>query len=164
MLLIIKENPNEFMTKILYKELSYEINRLLFETHNTLSRFRNEKQYADFFEELLKREKIKYVREYRFEDQQYGQDKVRCICDFIIDDKIILEFKTKSFIEKKDYYQARRYLTTLNLELAIVVNFRQYRLTPKRVLNGEFIKCDSFINSDKSSYSEHSGHNSDHSD
>jgi len=62
---------------------------------------------------------------------------VRCICDFIIDDKIIIEFKAKNFITKEDYYQAKRYLVTLNLELAIIVNFRQYRLSPKRVLNSK---------------------------
>ena len=73
------------MDKVVHKELSYQITGLLFETHKTLGRFRNEKQYADYFEKLLKQEGIKYVREYKFEDQQYGQNKIRCICDFIVD-------------------------------------------------------------------------------
>ena len=62
------------MTKILYKELSYKINGLLFETHKALGRFRNEKQCADYFERLLKRENIKYAREYRFVDHQYWEN------------------------------------------------------------------------------------------
>lgn len=113
---------------------------MLFKIHKELGRFRNEKQYADYFEELLKKEKIKYEREYRFIDNKYGQDQVRCICDFIIDRKVILEFKAKNFITKEDYYQAKRYLITLNLQLALLVNFRQYRLAPKRVLNSNFLK------------------------
>ncbi|MDD5290514.1 MAG: GxxExxY protein [Patescibacteria group bacterium] len=128
------------MEKVAHKELSYKITGLLFKTHKELDRFRNEKQYADYFEELLKQAGIKYVREYKFEDQQYGQGRVRCICDFIIDDKVILEFKAKNFITKEDYYQTKRYLITLNLQLAIIVNFRQVRLAPKRVLNSNFLK------------------------
>lgn len=74
------------------------------------------------------------------EDQQYGQNKIRCICDFIVDGKIILEFKAKNFITKEDYYQVKRYLVTLNLQLAILVNFRQKRIIPKRILNSNFYR------------------------
>jgi GxxExxY protein len=128
------------MEGIIYKDLSYEINGLLFKTQKELGYFRNEKQYGDYFEGLLKENGIKYVREYRFEDRQFGNEIVRCVCDFIVDDKIILEFKAKNFIGKEDYYQAKRYLATLNLKLAIIVNFRQRTLYPKRVLNNIFSK------------------------
>ncbi|MFH1822094.1 MAG: GxxExxY protein, partial [Patescibacteria group bacterium] len=50
----------------------------------------------------------------------------------------ILEFKTKDFITKEDYFQVKRYLITLNLKLALLVNFRQKRLVPKRILNKEY--------------------------
>ena len=126
------------MERIIYKELSYRTTGLLFKAHQDLGCYRNEKQYSDYFEELLKQEKINHVREYRFKDNQYGKSKVRCICDLIIEDKIILEFKTRDFISKENYYQVKRYLTTLNLELGIIVNFRQKRLLPKRVLNGQY--------------------------
>ena len=81
----------------------------------------------------------KYGREFRFEDHRYGQEKTRCICDFVVDGKIVLEFKAKDYITKDDYYQTQRYLSILNLELAVIVNFRQKRLVPKRVLNSRFI-------------------------
>ena len=45
------------MEKILYKDLSCKINGLLFKTHKELGKYRNEKQYADFIENLLKEEK-----------------------------------------------------------------------------------------------------------
>ena len=128
------------MDKVVYKELSYKINGLLFKVHKELGCYRNEKQYGDYFENLLIKDEVKYVREYRFEDHQYSQGKVRCICDFIIEDKIILEFKTKDFISKNDYFQLKRYLIILNLHLGVLVNFRQHRLAPKRVLNSNFYK------------------------
>jgi GxxExxY protein len=121
--------------KVLYKKLSYQIVGLLYKVHSNLGRYRNEKQYSDYFEILLEKDKIKFVREYRFEDNQYGKKKVRCICDFIIDDKIIIEFKAKDSLSKDDYFQVKRYLETLNLQLAILVNFRQPRIVPKRILN-----------------------------
>lgn len=40
--------------KVIYKELSYKINGLLFKAHKDLGRYRNEKQCADYFEQLLK--------------------------------------------------------------------------------------------------------------
>jgi len=124
--------------KVIYKELSYKINGLFFKTHQELGRFRNEKQYSDYFEKLLIENNIKHVREYGFEDKQYGKDVVRCVCDFVVDDKIIIEFKAKNFITKEDYFQTKRYLVSLNLHLGIIVNFRQYRLSPKRVINGDW--------------------------
>ena len=128
------------MEGVIYKDLSYKIVGLLFKTHKVLGRFRNEKQYADFYENLLKVNNIKYIRKYKFKDQKFGAGNVRCVCDFIIDDKMILEFKAENFITTKDYFQAKRYLVTLNLKLAIIVNFRQFRLSPKRVLNKDYKK------------------------
>jgi GxxExxY protein len=123
------------MDKIIYKDLSYKITGLLFKAHQELGIYRNEKQYCDFFEKLLIKEGISHEREYKFCEHQYGQGDVRCICDFIIESKIIVEFKSKNFITKDDYFQVKRYLTTLNLKLGILVNFRQKRLAPKRILN-----------------------------
>lgn len=120
------------MEKILCKDLSYKINGLLFKTHKELGRFRNEKQYSDYFEKLLIENNVKYDREYRVDDIKGGSDKIRCICDFIVDNKIILEFKAKDFITKEDYYQLKRYLVTLELELGIIVNFRQKRIYPTK--------------------------------
>ena len=123
--------------KIVQKELSYKIVGLLFKTHKDLGIYKNEKQYCDYFEGLLKKEKINYNREFKFLEDE--EKRARCICDFIIEYKIILEFKAKNFITKEDYYQMKRYLTSLYLQLGIIVNFRQKRLAPKRVLNKEFL-------------------------
>ena len=41
--------------KLLYPELSYRLCGFCYQVHNKLGRFRNEKQYADALEEVLKR-------------------------------------------------------------------------------------------------------------
>ncbi len=120
--------------KVVYRELSYKITGFLFQAHKDLGRFRKEKQYGDYIEDLLKANKVDYQREYRI----ITQEKVRDIADFIIDNKIILELKAKDFIINEDYDQIKRYLITLNLKLGLLVNFRQTRVSVKRVLNSSY--------------------------
>jgi len=133
-------NSKKKTLKIFYPELSYIIYGLFYKIHNQLGRFRNEKQYADAFEELLKENKINYVREFALPVSFKGEKKRRNIPDFILDDKIIIDFKAKRIITKEDYYQMRRYLTSYKKKLGILVNFRQPSLAPKRILNTELLK------------------------
>ena len=130
--------------KIIYPELSYKLNGLFYKTHNHLGRYRNEKQYGDYFEELLKREGIKYQREKPLPPGFEGERKNRNIPDFIIENEIIVDFKAKRLITKEDYYQMRRYLSTYNKKLGIIVNFRYRSIAPKRILNSELLKKHSY--------------------
>lgn len=120
-------NDTNILDKLIYPELSYLITGICFEIHNKLGRYSREKQYGDFLEEKLKEIKIPYIREYKIE-------KTGNIIDFFIDNKIILELKTKSIILKEDYYQTQRYLQALDIKLALLVNFRNRYLKPIRVI------------------------------
>lgn len=113
--------------EFLYGDLTYEINGILYAIHNELGRFAREKQYADLFEYKLKEKGVRYQRELRVGDS--GN-----ILDFLIEDKIVIEFKSKAFLLKDDYFQIQRYLHILNLELGLLVNFRTQYLQPKRIL------------------------------
>ncbi|MBI5123059.1 GxxExxY protein [Candidatus Roizmanbacteria bacterium] len=123
------------MSKIIFPDLSFKINGILFKTHNHLGRYCSEKQYADFIEKCLKESQLKYKREKvlppSFEGEKNGRNKV----DFLIEDVIILELKSKKLISKDDYYQIKRYLVALNKKLGILVNFRSSYIYPKRILN-----------------------------
>ena len=117
--------------KVLFKELSYRLNGLMFKTHNDLGRFRREFQYCEYFEEQLKAELIPYRREHVLPAIDASINRV----DFLIDDEVLIDFKAKPFITKEDYYQMRRYLELAKKPLGMIVNFRQVYLSPKRVLN-----------------------------
>lgn len=125
------------MGKIIYSDLSYLINGILFKVHNELGRFRNEQEYGDFIENNFKNSDIKYEREkilpISFEGEKIGRNKV----DFLIENTIILEIKAKRIIERNDYYQIKRYLSALNKKLGILVNFQDKYLHIKRVLNSQ---------------------------
>ena len=125
--------------KIFYPELSYLINGFLYKIHNRLGRFRNEKQYTDALEQIFRENDINYQREIPLPQSFKGERAGRNVPDFIIDDEIILDIKSKRLITKEDYYQMRRYLTSYKKKLGIIVNFRQLSLAPKRVLNTELL-------------------------
>jgi GxxExxY protein len=105
--------------------------------HNLLGRYCNEKQYSDMVEKKLKELKIAYKREYIIPESFMGELKGRHIIDFLIDDQVILEIKTKRIIQREDYYQIKRYLLALNRKLGILVNFHSFLLHPKRILNSQ---------------------------
>ena len=121
--------------KIVYPELSYKINGIFFSVHNELGRYRNEQEYSDAIEEDLQKAQIKYEREKTLPASFQGEKEGRNKIDFIIEDSIILEIKAKRFLTREDYYQIKRYLTALNIKLGILVNFRDLRVNPKRILN-----------------------------
>lgn len=122
--------------KIILSDVSYKINGLCFKVHNELGRFCREKQYADKLEQLFIENKVSYKREIQIEkltDSPKGN-----IADFIIDNKVILDLKAKKFITKEDYYQILRYLKAANMQLGLIINFRNTYLKPKRVINNEY--------------------------
>jgi len=130
------------MEGLIYKYLTYKINGILFNVQNDLGRYCNEKQFCDRIEYYLKKENINYKREKilppSFEGERSGRNKV----DFLIEEKLILEVKSKRFLTKEDYYQTQRYLHAFNIKLGILVNFRDLRIKPRRVLNSSFTSVD----------------------
>lgn len=55
--------PRIIKSNILYPELSYHLTGIFFKIHNELGRFRNERQYTDALENILKLNCINYQRE-----------------------------------------------------------------------------------------------------
>lgn len=98
-----------------------------FDVHNDLGRYAREKQYADALEQRFKELNVIYKREERI-------GNTGNITDFIVNNKIVLELKTKRLVTKEDYYQLQRYLYATKLKLGIIVNFHNRYLTPKRVI------------------------------
>ena len=119
--------------KIIHKELSYLINGLLFDIHNSLSRFCREKQYSDAFEKLLKERNIQYEREKSLPVETIDNQFTNKV-DFVINNTLLIDFKAKSIITKDDYYQVNRYLEASGFRLGLIVNFRNKYLKPIRVI------------------------------
>jgi GxxExxY protein len=123
------------LNNLIYPELSYKITGLCFQAQNELGCFAKEKQYADYLEILLVKNKISYLREAKVAFIAKDNKISRNLADFIIEQKIIIECKTKNFITKEDYYQIQRYLSATNIKLGLIINFRNHYLKPKRIIN-----------------------------
>lgn len=126
------------MVKIIEKDLSYLIVGVLFEVHNELGNRYQEKYYQRAVEECLIDKKIKFKRELMV-DLVFREKKIgKYYLDFLIEDKIVLEIKTVPRLLPKDFKQVLAYLTSNNLELGILANFRSESLIYKRILNSKF--------------------------
>ena len=122
-------------SKLIYGDLTFQINGILFNVQNTLGRYCNEKQYCDAIELYLKQAKIPYEREKILPPSFAGEAPGRNKVDFLIDNCLILEIKAKRITGRIEYYQTQRYLHALNKKLALLVNFHEPALKPKRIIN-----------------------------
>jgi GxxExxY protein len=122
------ETKGKTQVEFLFADLTYKIIGILIEVHKELGPYAREEQCSDLFEKKFKITAIPYNRELSLGNS--GN-----VLDFLIDDKVILEFKTVAYLIQEHYDQVKRYLHQSNLKLGILVNFRDKRLHPKRVLN-----------------------------
>lgn len=118
---------------ILHKALSFQVVGVCFEVHNTHGRYCRERQYGDEVEKVLMAKHVSYRREANLQVLDPAGPKGN-FADFIIEGTILLELKAKDIVTKEDYYQVQRYLWASGLDLAILVNFRQKYIHPKRIL------------------------------
>ncbi len=127
-------------SRIVLKDESYRLMQLLFEVHNKLGPIYKEKNYCDAVEEVLKHERIPYERERKIVLKFENLEVSNFFADFVVDNKILLEVKAKPFITNDDIRQASRYINSLGIPLAIVINFKRQKLESKRVINPAFEK------------------------
>jgi len=120
---------------LIYPELSYKLTGIFFKVHNELGRFCKERQYTDAAEILFKKEGIKFCRETKLTRECLGSELSFGLPDFIIENKIAVDFKAKKFITKEDYNQMLRYLRGGKYKLGLIVNFINTYLKPKRIAN-----------------------------
>ena len=121
--------------KLVHPELSYKIAGVLFKVHNKLGRFCREIQYGDLLEIEFKKAGLFFEREKVLPIEIISQKDISNKVDFCIENKILLDLKSKKFITKEDYFQMTRYLKFSKMELGLIVNFRSTYLKPKRVIN-----------------------------
>lgn len=123
-------NTDKGKVGLLFANLTFQINGVLFATHNELGPYAREKQYSDVATMIFAEKSIKFIKEI-----QVGDSGNRL--DGIVDDKVLLEFKAKRIITKDDYYQTQRYLQETGLKPGILVNFRDKYIKPKRIVRIE---------------------------
>lgn len=108
---------------ILYKDLAYKIQGIIFEIYKNLGAGFKELIYQNAIEEEFNSQKILFEREkslrIKYKNKLVGFYKV----DFIIEDKIILEIKAVPEMPKYFETQLFNYLKATDYKLGLLVNF-----------------------------------------
>lgn len=108
---------------LLYKDLVYKIQGILFEVYKALGSGFKESIYQNAIEEELIKQKISYKREpslkINYKDKVVGLYRP----DFIIDEKVLLEIKAVPEVLVYFEIQLFNYLKATKYKLGLLVNF-----------------------------------------
>ena len=123
------------MNDYLLKEECYNIIGCCMEVHKELGSGFSENVYKDALEWELERNGIPFKREVKFKVRYKGKILPHFYyADFVIYDCLILEAKAVSELIGAHYEQTINYLSVSDLEVGLLVNFRQPKLQYKRVI------------------------------
>ena len=119
----------------MYPELSYQLIGMMFDVGVSLGFGHKEKFYQKALSQLFKENNLKFKEQ--LPCKLYFKEKFIGIYyfDFLIEDKIILEIKSKNFFSKQDIEQLYNYLKVQKLKLGIIAHFTRDQVKFKRVVN-----------------------------
>lgn len=121
--------------EIIYPKLSYKIVGVLFDVFNELGYSYREKYYQRAIASAFKSLGINFGEQTTIPLLFKGEKIGRAICDFLIEDKIILEIKRGEKFTRHDIQQLYTYLRAKNLKLGIIARFSSKGLKFKRIVN-----------------------------
>jgi GxxExxY protein len=132
-------NKNKKMTSkkemLIYENLSYKINGILFDVFNELGAGLQEKYYQRALFEAFKQNGLKVEQQVHvplnYKDKKIGNYYL----DFLIEDKIIVEIKKGDYFKKTNINQIYQYLVATELALGILANFTTSGVKIKRIVN-----------------------------
>ena len=123
------------MTKILYKEESYQIIGKCMEVHNNLGPGFLEIVYKDALGFEFRKTNMPYEREKKYVVNYKGKVLPhKFFADFVVFDKIILETKGIFGIPEEHIAQTINYLKVSGNKLGLIVNFGELSLNYKRIV------------------------------
>lgn len=114
---------------------TYQIIGIGMSIHRILGKGFLEIVYKDAFEYELQARNIQYERERQFEVAY--KDIIlphKFYADFVIENKLILEIKSKSGIIDEHYAQVLNYLAVSKLQVGLILNFNDKSLQYKRIV------------------------------
>ena len=114
---------------------TYKIIGVAMEVHRILGKGFSEIVYKDALEYEFNKNGITFEREKEF-IVAYKNIILphKFYADFVIENKIILEIKSKTGIVDEHYAQVLNYLAVSNLQLGLILNFHNNSLQYKRVI------------------------------
>lgn len=116
------------------KDLSYRLVGCFYKVRNQYGRFHNERIYDRGLNEELHLATLSFVDKPRIPVYSVttGEQLGVYIPDKLVESKILIELKARSFIPREEYQKAVEYLHVSVYEILYVVNFGEEQFQPKR--------------------------------
>jgi len=109
--------------KLLYKEESYIIQGMAFDIYKQFRNRHKEKIYQNSFYSGLINKKLKVEKEKQINIYYNGRKVGTYIPDLVVDNKILIELKTKPRLTQDDVKQFWYYLKSSNFKVGYLINF-----------------------------------------
>jgi len=125
---------NKKGNKLLYEKESYKIRGACFKVHNTLGGGIKERIIVRALAKELTNQGMAIENQVRI-NIIYNNEKIGTyIPDLVVNNKILIEAKSKPFLTKEDEKQFWGYLKGSDYQLGFLVNFGSRKLTIKRFI------------------------------
>ena len=121
--------------KYLHSELTSQLIGFAYKIFGELGYGLPERVYQKSFETLLRKNQLNYDREkygvIKFDNVKVG----KYFIDFLIDNKIAIEFKVRNEIYQKDISQLLNYIKSENIKVGLVIAVSKEGIKIKRLVN-----------------------------
>lgn len=124
------------MVELVYPELSYKIVGVLFSVFKQLGGGLQEKIYQRALRSAFQRQGLSFAEQVRFDIEINGESIGRYYFDFVIEEKIVLEIKSRKILHYTDFRQVYGYLKKSGLKLGLLAKFGNNGVEVKRILKG----------------------------
>ncbi len=118
-------------------DLSYKMVGICFMVSNELGSGLHEKYYQRAMSVALREKGISFKEQQPIPIKFLNNNVGKYFIDFVIDNKIVLELKTGSRINRKHAQQILAYLKTTGLKLGMLIYFGKDGVFFKRIINVE---------------------------
>jgi len=121
--------------KYLHQDLTEKIIGAAMEVHNTLHNGFLESVYEEAMAIELELQKISYERQKPIDVFYKGKVAKQFFCDFVIENKVLVELKAIKKLTETEDAQVLNYLKGTDLSLALLINFGNSSLEFKRIID-----------------------------
>ena len=121
--------------QVIYPEISFEINKIAFEIHNTIGPGFTENLYEEAFVYELTNRQIPFEQQKTIEVFYKGLCVGSYKLDLLVDQKIIVELKAVSALNDLFKQQVYSYLKATGFKLGLLINFGSKRLECVRIVH-----------------------------
>ncbi len=126
--------PDDVMTNVIFKELSFRVMSAVFEVHNTLGPGFLEKVYENA---LLKELQLRGIEAEAQKEISvfYKGDRIGIyLADLLVNNEMIVELKSVDRLNRLHEAQVLNYLKATGLRLGLLINFGAKRVEHKRLV------------------------------